>query len=108
MYLLYTFFLWTGLALTAPYYLLRFRRYLPTLKDRFGSPRIPQLHRSIWVHAVSVGEVRAVQRLVERLRAAHPDSPLVISTTTPTGQELARNSRLAAHALYFPFDLPGP
>jgi len=108
MYLLYTFLLAAGLVVTAPYYLLRFRRYLPALRDRFGPPAIPQLHRSIWVHAVSVGEVKAVQKLLDRLRDAHAGSPLVISTITPTGQQLARSAGVADHVFYFPFDLPGP
>src|SRR5438093_3170523 len=108
MYLLYTFLLLAGLLVTSPYYLVRFRRYLPSLKNRFGLLDIPRLQGSIWVHAVSVGEVKAVQKLVERLRAAYPGRPLVVSTITPAGQQLARDSAgLADHVFYFPFDLPG-
>src|SRR5204863_9544668 len=55
-----------------------------------------------------VGEVKAVQRLVEKLRPEHPGQPFVISTITPAGQELARSTPgLADHVIYFPLDLPG-
>jgi len=108
MYLLYTFLLAAGMALASPYYLIRFRNYAPSLRDRFGRTRTPRLKRSVWVHAVSVGEVRAVERLISRLRPAYPGRPLVVSTATPAGQQLARESGLADHAFYFPFDFPGP
>jgi 3-deoxy-D-manno-octulosonic-acid transferase len=107
MYLIYTFILTLGLLLTFPYYLIRFRKYLPTFADRFGSLKIPRLRRSIWVHAVSVGEVRAVEKLVERLRQQFPGKPIVVSTATPAGQELARARHdIVDHTFYFPLDLP--
>lgn len=108
MYLVYTFLLYIGLFLALPWYALRFRKYLPTLKDRLGYPNIPKLRRSVWIHAVSVGEVKSVQGLIEKLRPAHPGQPIVVSTSTPAGQELARNTAgLADHVIYFPLDLPG-
>src|SRR5262245_29627667 len=108
MYLVYTFLLYAGLLLTLPWYALKFRRYFPTLKDRLGYLRIPELKRSVWVHAVSVGEVKSVRKLIEKLRLIHPDQPIVLSTITPTGQQLALNTTgLADHVFYFPLDLPG-
>jgi 3-deoxy-D-manno-octulosonic-acid transferase len=81
---------------------------MATLKSRFGYLKIPDLKRTIWVHAVSVGEVRAVGKLLESLRHQYPGHPLVISTITPTGQQLAKDSNgLADHVFYFPFDFPG-
>ena len=107
MYFIYTLVLTLGLILAFPYYLFRFRKYLPTLADRFGFPKTPQLRRSIWVHAVSVGEVKAVETLLERLRRQFPGKPLVVSTATPTGQQLARQRRdIVDHTFYFPIDLP--
>jgi 3-deoxy-D-manno-octulosonic-acid transferase len=107
MYFIYTLVFAVGLILAFPYYLVRFGKYLPTLKDRFGFLRVPQLHRSIWVHAVSVGEVKAVEKLLERLRRKFPEQPLVVSTATPTGQQLAKEWRgIVDHTLYFPIDLP--
>jgi len=107
MYLAYTFILTAGLILTFPYYLIRFRKYRPTLSDRFGFLKIPQLNRSIWVHAVSVGEVKAVEKLVERLREQFRSQKLVVSTTTPAGQQLAcERQDIVDHTFYFPIDLP--
>lgn len=61
----------------------------------------------IWIHAVSVGEFNAVFPLVKRLKEELPDTPIAISTTTATGQSIARDkaSELAT-IFYFPFDLP--
>src|SRR5438552_875411 len=107
MYFIYTFMLTLGLFLALPYYLVRFRKYFPTIKDRLGFLKIPQLHSSIWVHAVSVGEVKAVERLIERLRQQFPRKTIVVSTATPTGQQLARaRSDIVDHTFYFPIDLP--
>ena len=107
MYFTYTLILAAGLLVAFPYYLIRFRKYLPTLPDRLGFPSVPQLQGSIWVHAVSVGEVKAVEKLLERLRQRFPGKPLVVSTATPTGQQLARARRdVVDHTFYFPIDLP--
>ena len=107
MYFTYTFILTAGLLVTFPFYVVRFRKYLPTLSDRLGFLRLPQLHGVIWVHAVSVGEVKAIERLVERLRQQFPQRRIVVSTATPTGQELARRrSDIIDHTFYFPIDLP--
>jgi len=107
MYFIYTFSLALGLVLTFPYYLVRFRNYLPTLPDRFGFLKLPRMKASIWVHAVSVGEIKAVERLLERLRQQFPDTPLVVSTVTPAGQALARERSDIIHStFYFPIDLP--
>jgi 3-deoxy-D-manno-octulosonic-acid transferase len=107
MYLTYTSVLALGLVLTLPYYLVRFRKYLPTVADRLGFLNIPQLRRAIWVHAVSVGEVKAVEQLLERLRQQFPGKPLVVSTATPTGQQVAdARHDIVDHTFYFPIDLP--
>jgi 3-deoxy-D-manno-octulosonic-acid transferase len=107
MYFIYTFVLTLGLVLTLPYYLVRFRKYLPTLRDRFGLLKVPQLRHAIWVHAVSVGEVKAVEKLLERIRQQFPGKPLVVSTATPAGQQLARERHdIVDHTFYFPIDLP--
>ncbi len=106
---IYSLVLRLGLIVLSPFLLLRSRRYWPSLSDRLGYLKIPQLQGAIWLHAVSVGEVKAVEKLIERIRERFPDRPLVISTTTPTGQQLAREKRgVAAHTFYFPIDLRGP
>src|SRR6185295_6789771 len=107
MYFIYTLILTLGLVVTFPYYLVRFGKYFPTIADRAGFLKVPQLHRSIWVHGVSVGEVKAVEKLLERLRQQFPGKPLVVSTSTPAGQQLARERRdIVDHTFYFPIDLP--
>ena len=60
----------------------------------------------IWLHAVSVGEVLAVSRLVEEIGTALPSHRLLISTTTRTGQDLARTRFGAERVFYCPLDLP--
>jgi 3-deoxy-D-manno-octulosonic-acid transferase len=63
---------------------------------------------SIWVHAVSVGEVQASAPLVNALLARFPEVPLVLTTVTPTGRERAQalfKSRVDVR--YVPIDLPG-
>lgn len=60
----------------------------------------------IWLHAVSVGEVLAVSRLVGELDRAFPEFRLLLSTTTRTGQELARQRLGAERVFYCPLDLP--
>jgi len=107
MYFTYTLILALGLVLTLPYYLVRFRKYWSTAGDRFGFSKLPQLRQSIWVHAVSVGEVKAVERLLEGLKQQFPGRPLVVSTATPAGQHLARERHdIVDHTFYFPIDLP--
>jgi 3-deoxy-D-manno-octulosonic-acid transferase len=71
------------------------------LNEKWGSALRP----AIWIHAVSVGETLAAKPLIAALRARFPQYRLVISTTTATGQAVAR-SRLTEtdEVCYFPFD----
>jgi 3-deoxy-D-manno-octulosonic-acid transferase len=65
-----------------------------------GAPRI-------WIHAVSVGEVTAAAPIVAALYSRFPGSCIVLSTSTETGQEIARKLVPAAKAhIYFPLDIP--
>ncbi len=59
---------------------------------------------AVWVHAVSVGEVMAASRLVEELGRALPDRAVYVSTTTRTGQKLARERFGGERVFYFPLD----
>lgn len=78
----------------------KFGRRLPEAASREGSPRI-------WVHAVSVGEVTAAAPIVASLRARFPGACIVLSTSTETGQEMARKLVPAASAhIYYPLDIP--
>jgi 3-deoxy-D-manno-octulosonic-acid transferase len=61
----------------------------------------------VWFQACSVGEVAAVEPVVKALRELEPMAHVVLTTTTPTGYDLARKRSLELDALfYFPFDLP--
>src|SRR5262245_34331761 len=108
MYAIYSLLLAFALVTTLPYWVLQIRRtgkYREGLLERIG--RLPERLRhssekSIWVHAVSVGEVLAVSDLVGRLRAAFPQHRIVISTTTATGQRLARKRIGDQDVFYFP------
>jgi 3-deoxy-D-manno-octulosonic-acid transferase len=59
----------------------------------------------VWVHAVSVGEVMAATRLVAELEAALPECVVVVSTTTATGQALARERFGAGRVFFYPLDI---
>jgi len=64
--------------------------------------------RSIWVHAVSVGEVQAAVPLIEALLKRFPAIPLVLTTVTPTGRSRAEAMfGTRADVRYVPIDLPG-
>ena len=107
MYVLYTAALAVGLVLTFPYYLIRFRKYMPTIKERLGFIAPEAGDSAIWIHAVSVGEVKAIDSLIAGMRRAFPQSRLVVSTTTPTGRALALERGDVDRVIYFPLDLPG-
>ncbi len=82
--------------------------YRRRIGERFGLG-MPRLARSsIWVHAVSVGEVQAAAPLVRALLKRHPGVPLVLTTMTPTGAERVR-ALFGASVIhsYVPYDLAG-
>ncbi len=114
MYFVYSFLMGLAALVTAPYWIiqgLRHGKYFSNLADRLGfsTPTLDELPAqrpgAIWIHAVSVGEALAGATLAKRLKDAHPDRPLVISTTTITGQALAKERFPFADAIiYFPLD----
>src|SRR5579872_503132 len=79
---------------------LRQGKYLSNLGERLGRsfPGLSTIATrgdgsasgAIWIHAVSVGEVLSGVALAQKLKAAYPQRSLIISTTTQTGQALAR------------------
>jgi 3-deoxy-D-manno-octulosonic-acid transferase len=116
----YNVALLAALTAGAPWWLWRMattRKYREGLRERLGHVPGRLVAGSgagsgtggrplIWVHAVSVGEVLAVARLVKTLDAALPEYSVAISTTTRTGQALARERFGANRVFYCPLDLP--
>ena len=82
------------------------RAYFDRLGNRFGFG-YPRLERSIWVHAVSVGEVQAAVPLIKALAERFPDTELLVTTVTPTGAERVRaNFGDRVHHAFVPFEFP--
>ena len=108
MLFFYSLILFLGFLLMLPLFILRREKYASGFKQRLGNyPEFKHDGRDIiWLHCVSVGETNAARPLVEKLRKSFPDHRLIISTTTRTGQELARKifSGKCDAVLYFPFD----
>jgi 3-deoxy-D-manno-octulosonic-acid transferase len=111
VYLLYSLLLTFGFVLLLPKFVidaLRSGKYVTGLRQRLGNlPRIDSKGRPvIWLHCVSVGEVQAAKSLVRSLSQTFPNFALVISTTTVTGQQIARKifRDNAVAIFYFPID----
>ncbi len=111
MYLLYSLLLTVGFLILLPKFVvdaLRTRKYVTGLSQRLGKLPvvIPHDQPVIWIHCVSVGETEAARPLVKALLDRFPSHRLVVSTTTVTGQEVARNAfrDQATAVFYFPID----
>ena len=108
MYFLYSIAYTLGFILMLPAFLLNRRKYASGFRQRLGNYPVFKHdgRKVIWLHCVSVGETNAARPLVEKLREAFTDHRLIISTTTKTGQELAKKvfADSADAVFYFPFD----
>ncbi len=111
MRFVYSLFLAIAFVALLPYFAYQAvfkRKYLSNLRERLGwlSDELKSDSRpAIWLHAVSVGETLAARPLITALRARFPQHRLIISTTTVTGQSVARSSVAEAGGFcYFPFD----
>ena len=112
MYLLYSVLIVTFFLIMSPYLAwqaVRYRKYIGSVGQRLGYLPISfnlDGEESIWIHAVSVGEVLTARALLPQLRERYPRLRLYLSTTTMTGQKIARNSlQFVDGVFYFPFDL---
>src|SRR2546430_471791 len=112
MYALYSVLIVTFFVVVSPYLAwqaVRYRKYIGSLRQRFGYLPISfnlDGDESIWIHAVSVGEVLTARALLPELKERYPRLRLFLSTTTMTGQQIARNSlQYIDEVFYFPFDL---
>ena len=112
MYLLYNFLLLLSALFLVPYYLLRGIRYGKSrrgIRERFGlySPEqlsLLQDKKTIWIHAVSVGETRAAMPLIKQIRVQYPDFLILVTNVTETGHAIALEDKEIDLCLFFPFD----
>jgi 3-deoxy-D-manno-octulosonic-acid transferase len=110
MYVFYSLLLAAAALLSLPWWaiqMLRLGKYRLGLAERLGfvPARLNDAKPgSIWVHAVSVGEVLAVSQLINDLQRQHPDRQIFISTTTATGQALARQRFGENRVFFIPLD----
>jgi 3-deoxy-D-manno-octulosonic-acid transferase len=113
VHLLYTLAVLVLAVLLSPWFLyqaLVYRKYIGNFSERMG--RLPVSFNldgdeSIWIHAVSVGEALTARALIADLRERYPALRIFLSTTTLTGQQIARTRIQDVDAVFFfPFDLP--
>lgn len=111
MYAVYSALIVAFFLLVSPYLLyqaVRYRKYVTSLPQRLGILPVSfnlDGDESIWIHAVSVGEVLTARALLEELRARYPRLRIFLSTTTITGHQVARNNlQYIDEVFYFPFD----
>jgi 3-deoxy-D-manno-octulosonic-acid transferase len=112
MYSLYSILVLVVAVIASPWFVyqaLRYKKYVGSLGQRMGYLPVSfnmDGDDSIWIHAVSVGEVLTARPLVSDLKRRYPNLRMFLSTTTMAGQQLARRSVPDVDAVfYFPFDL---
>jgi 3-deoxy-D-manno-octulosonic-acid transferase len=115
MFILYNIILLLAAIIIAPYYLI-----IIIFRGKYRKSIIPKLgggqekiinslkgNKRVWIHAVSVGEVTAATPIVAALKQTNPNVDVILSTSTETGQEMARNLVSGVSAfIYFPLDFP--
>ena len=86
---------------------MRYGSYHRRWPERFGIFPDPGIAGSLWVHAVSMGEVNAAEPLIKALQRDYPHAPLVVTTVTPTGSQRVRQLfGDSVFHVYLPYDLP--
>lgn len=109
MYFIYSLLLAVGFLILLPRFLydaFRHGKYVAGFRERLGTLSPVTAQPLIWIHCVSVGETQAARPLVLELKKQLPNRRIAISTTTLTGQNLAREifKHDAEKIFYFPFD----
>ena len=111
IYTLYRLLMWSLVPLAGLRLLIRARRqpaYLENVAERFGFYEQAATQPVIWIHAVSVGETRAAEPLIEALIERHADKQILLTNMTPTGRQTSQQL-FGERVLrcYLPYDL-GP
>ncbi|HZE63417.1 MAG TPA: 3-deoxy-D-manno-octulosonic acid transferase [Pyrinomonadaceae bacterium] len=109
MYFIYSLLLAVGFLILLPRFLydaFRHGKYVAGFRERLGTVSPVTGQPLIWIHCVSVGETQAARPLVLELKKQLPNFRIAISTTTLTGQNLAREifKYDVEKIFYFPFD----
>ncbi len=111
MYSLYSVLVLAIAVIASPWFIyqaLRYKKYVGSLGQRMGYLPVSfnmDADESIWIHAVSVGEVLTARPLISDLKRRYPNLRMFLSTTTMAGQQLARRNVQDVDAVfYFPFD----
>jgi 3-deoxy-D-manno-octulosonic-acid transferase len=112
MYFIYSLLILVFGVIASPYLAyqaLRYKKYIGSLSQRIGYLPVSfnlDGEESIWIHAVSVGEVLTARALIADLKRRYPQLRIFLSTTTLAGQQVARRNVQDVDAVfYFPFDL---
>jgi 3-deoxy-D-manno-octulosonic-acid transferase len=115
MYILYNTILFAAAFIILPYFLVKMiltGKYRKSFIQKLGGRQAQILNnlgdgKRVWIHAVSVGEVTAAAPIVASLKKKRPETKIIFSTTTETGQQMARQVVKGADAfIYFPLDIP--
>ena len=108
LHLAYDVILTAVLILGLPYFLFRLatsRRYRTGLRQRFGFVPVREAKGPcLWIHGVSVGEVKAAGPLIQAMKERFAGVELVLSATTPTGYALAKRLYPDLLTVYYPLD----
>ncbi|HEU4785933.1 MAG TPA: 3-deoxy-D-manno-octulosonic acid transferase [Gemmatimonadaceae bacterium] len=112
MYLIYSTLSVLFVLAVSPYFVyqaIRYKKYIASLPQRLGYLPVSfnlDGEESIWIHAVSVGEALTARAIVDQLRDRYPRLRIFMSTTTMTGQQVAKTHvKHVDGVFYFPFDL---
>jgi len=107
MFVAYEVLLYLVFLLALPFFLitgLLRGKYLSNFPQRMGFYRSPTASHDLWIHAVSVGETLAARAVVDEIVRRRPETSIVFTTTTITGQAQAQRLFPEATVTYFPFD----
>jgi 3-deoxy-D-manno-octulosonic-acid transferase len=107
MFFLYEVLLYLVLIVGLPFFLilgLARGKWVSNFPERMGFYRSHAKAHDLWIHAVSVGEALAAKTIVEEILRLRPQTSIVFTTTTITGQAQAKRLYPNATVTYFPFD----